>query len=132
MNDTSYFIFFLLSYFALDSLYNAAIIKWQQAKDIHLQRLYSRLWHVMGAVIKLLVISVALLALGIFSWQKIVLAGAVNFIWFDTLLNFFRGLRADYIGTEADTDKAVRWLGVNPLVLKIVILLIAVLLNVIM
>jgi len=124
------FILFILIYFFLDACHDNFLIRWKFAVGKE-QSLYSRLWHWTDLIIKLFIVSVFLYAVDLFSWKLIVLAGAVHFFWFDTWLNFLRGLGYNYIGTEADTDKLVRKIGISPFVLKIIVLLIAVIINVI-
>ena len=116
------FILFILIYFFLDACHDNFLIRWKFAVGKE-QSLYSRLWHWTDLIIKLFIVSVFLYAVD--------LAGAVHFFWFDTWLNFLRGLGYNYIGTEADTDKLVRKIGISPFVLKIIVLLIAVIINVI-
>lgn len=106
-----YFLAFILIYFMSDALHDVWVKKESDARlkgELGKAKKYSSLWHALDAMIKGgVTVFVLYLMFGI-DWWVLILIGlslAIRWIWFDLWWNIFRGVKWNYIGGTAQTDK---------------------------
>lgn len=130
---------FIVIYTILDAFHDFSFISWKDKAVLFAKtgdsaaltdyKKFGNIWHRTDAVIKFLVIGLLcylIWGVSIKAIQYTLLLGLVRWLIFDITINRLRGLPADYIGTTADTDLLLKQIGINQIILKIMLLLIAV------
>lgn len=126
------FIAFSFVYFTIESYHDFFIIAWKQSTDSFNETRYSKLWHRVDVLMHLAVGIFICFFPGKFSLPQnifaVLLFGAIRFFYFDTLLNILRNLKLDYIGVTSDLDMLLSKIRINPLIIKSVLFLAAIIL----